>query len=96
MHTDCAQALKAKLTQMPPAEPEKAGDDDMENLMSALGQESEKVDKLIELLQERGFDPADILTEVQRLTTSLSALWLHLRLYMGESQGRRAGLLNFP
>ena len=59
---------------MPSAEPEQAGDDDMENLMSALGQESEKVDRLVELLQERGFDPTDLLTEVGRLTTSLSAL----------------------
>ena len=74
MQIDYAQAVKAELTQMPSAEPEKAGEDDMENLMSALGQESEKVDKLIELLQERGFDPTDLLTEVGRPTTSLSAL----------------------
>ena len=39
----------------------------MENLMSALGQESEKVESLKELLQERGFDPTSILDEV-RLT----------------------------
>ena len=72
MQNDYAQAVKAELTQMPSAEPEKAGEDDMENLMSALGQESEKVDKLVELLQERGFDPTDLLTEVGRPTTSLS------------------------
>ena len=74
MQTGNAQAVKARLTQMPSAAPEQAGDDDMENLMSALGQESEKVDRLVELLQERGFDPTDLLTEVGRLTTSLSAL----------------------
>ena len=75
---------------MPSGEPEKAGDDDMENLMSALGQESEKVDKLVELLQERGFDPTDILTEVGHLTASLSALWSHLHLHAGKCLGRRA------
>jgi hypothetical protein len=37
----------------------------MENLMSALGQESEKVERLKELLQERGFDPTSILDEVR-------------------------------
>ncbi len=37
----------------------------MENLMSALGQESEKVDRLVELLQERGFDPTGVLDEVR-------------------------------
>ena len=37
----------------------------MENLMSALGQESEKVERLKELLQERGFDPTSILKEVR-------------------------------
>lgn len=34
--------------------------------MSALGQESEKVDRLVELLQERGFDPTKVLDEVWR------------------------------
>ena len=73
---------------MPAAEPENAGDEDMENLMSALGQESEKVDKLVELLQEQGVDPTHILNEVERLTTSLSALWSHLHLHMRTKSGK--------
>ena len=36
----------------------------MENLMSALGQESEKVTRLVELLQEHGIDPSGLLDEV--------------------------------
>ena len=36
----------------------------MENLMSALGQESEKVTRLVELLQEHGIDPSGLLEEV--------------------------------
>ena len=45
-------------------------------LFSVPTHKFEKVDKLVELLQERGFDPSDILTEVLRrcLTTSLLAL----------------------
>ncbi len=47
-----------------PAAPDPQEEDDIENLMSALGQESEKVERLKELLQERGFDPTSILNEV--------------------------------
>ena len=48
----------------------------MENLMSALGQESEKVDRLVELLQQRGFDPTGVLDEVRlyRLVCDLLTL----------------------
>ena len=62
------QDLKAKLAASPAPAEAPEDDGDMENLMSALGQESEKVDRLVELLQERGFDPTGVLDEVWRCT----------------------------
>lgn len=63
------QELRSKVVEAPAvleaaATPDKPEEDDLEALMSALGQEAEKVEKLIGLLQERGFDPTDILDEV--------------------------------
>ncbi len=70
------QELREKLAASPAPAEAPAEDDDMENLMSALGQESEKVDRLVELLQERGFDPTGVLDEVElhRLACYLLAL----------------------
>jgi len=66
------QELRTRLAESPaaPAAPEAPQEPD-DDLIAALGQESEKVEKLIELLQERGFDPTEILDEVGQLSRQL-------------------------
>ena len=65
-HEGTVQELRTQVAASPALAEAPEDDGDMKDLMSALGQESEKVDRLVELLQERGFDPAGILDEVQR------------------------------
>jgi len=66
------QELRTRLAESPaaPAAAEAPQEPD-DDLIAALGQESEKVEKLIALLQERGFDPTEILDEVGQSSRQL-------------------------